>query len=83
MPKESFNDTSTAERPAKIGSETLGSAGASPPSAKGTPPGVVKADGTENMRADHKTKQAAPLAPASGAKKHWSAGVTSYEDSEV
>lgn len=44
------------------------------------PAGVQENDGTENLRADPKSKQAAITQGKSSPKNDWPAGVSSYKD---
>lgn len=79
--KTSYNDSSTAERPAKTGSTGGGTASEKNPKAVGTP-AIAKTDGTANLRAEGKTKQAAGLSTPKGSKSY-PPGVTNYNDGSV
>lgn len=80
MAKTSYNDTALGERPPVTGSVGGGTAGDKRASAKGRP-SISQSDGTENFRAETKTKQAAGLSTPKGSKGN--APVTRYSDDSV
>lgn len=67
MAKTSYNDSALGERPPVTATVGGGTAGDKNPSAKGRP-SISQSDGTENMRADQKTKMAARLSTPKGSK---------------
>lgn len=81
MAKDSYNDTSTSERPAKTGSIGGGTASASYPKAVGTPD-VQKNDPTGSPRVSVKTLQSA-IQSTPGNRDVRPSKVDSYEDGEV
>lgn len=82
MAKDSYNDTSTAERPAKTGSIGGGAASDSYPKAVGTPD-VQTNDPTGSPRVSVKTIQAAAQSTPSKKGNAWPSKVDSYSDGEV
>jgi hypothetical protein len=78
MAKDSYNDTSTAQIPAKTGSIGGGTASEKNPKAVGRPE-IQQADGTSSPRVTVKTIQADGGSTPKGAKSY-PPGVTNYND---
>ena len=79
-----YDGESTSQTPRRLeyhASQEQGSANY--PSAKGTPSGVVKADGTANMRAEGSMKQSGTQSTPGGQKDSWPSKVDSYNDDGV
>lgn len=82
MPAQSFNDSFLGNAPVPGSASPAGSsAPGAPPKAVGMPSGVVKTDGTANLRATTQTFQAAPLSTPGGNKGP--KGVQSFTDDRV